>query len=164
MIRLDAAARELRQGEIDAGADRSAAGKRARRRNQLRRELGGGFAVPDDRPIHHHDLLVGTGPFDEAQRDGAMGPGLDGGQDARIRHRRGIAFALQTEFPGVDAARNVGRKHERDIDRFRPGGAGVEQDSAEERRHPSSAHRSHGYLRGFAMPQHRPIRRGKKDP
>ncbi len=65
-------------------------------------------------------LRANAGPFDECHADAAGAAGADGVEHARIGDRRGIALALQLEFRGIDAARNVGGQHQQEIDIRRP--------------------------------------------
>jgi hypothetical protein len=58
-----------------------------------------------------------------------MRAGADRLDDARVRHRRGVAVALQLEFLIVETARGVGREHQQKIGRLCRSGdtAGADQ-------------------------------------
>ncbi len=89
---------ELRHGIIDAVADRRAAGGGARRVEQDLGEFGGPLAVADHHPFRDHGLLIGSRPFDEAERNGPVRARLNGLQELRTGHRLGVAAALQLEI------------------------------------------------------------------
>ena len=88
-----------------------------------RHERGGEFArvgrVVNHRPVDHRLLLGFASPFDKADGDGAVRSGADRIDDARIGDRRRVAVALQRELVVVDAARDVGRQDQGDIDGLR---------------------------------------------
>ena len=107
---------ELRHREIDAAADRGAIGEGARRFDDLGGEILCRRLVVDDGPVDDDLLRADARPFDEGHRDLAERAGADRLDDARIDDGRGIAVALQLEFRGVDAARYVGRQHQKKID------------------------------------------------
>src|SRR5205085_11433785 len=67
------------------------------------------------------DILVGRArPFDKGDGDRVIAPAGDRSQYPRVGHRRRVAFALEVEFPVIDAARHIGREHEKEIDRLGP--------------------------------------------
>jgi hypothetical protein len=92
-----------------------------------------------------------------------MGAGLNSRQHARAHQAVGIAFALQLELAGIDAARHICREHEGDVDRLGLRRAGQEKEHAGQRRRPQTAHRSHGNPPRLPALQHRPIRAREKD-
>jgi hypothetical protein len=101
--------------KVDGAADRGPPHKRPGCGEDRRGDDAGVLLVVDHRPIGDHQLLAGAGPFDEAYRDGAVGPAADRGEDARIGQGRGIALALQLELALVDAARHVGGEDEQQV-------------------------------------------------
>jgi hypothetical protein len=61
-------------------------------------------------------LVADARPFDNDHADVAIAARLNGLNHARIGERSGVAFALQLEFSGIDAARNVHSKYQQQID------------------------------------------------
>ena len=111
-------ARELRGREIDAAADRGTVGEGARCLDDHVAQFARRRRAVDRGPVDHDLLRPESRPFDEADRDLSMRPGLDGIEHLRIGDRRRIAVALQQELGMIDAARDVGCEHEQKIDRL----------------------------------------------
>ena len=118
-VALERRALELRHRKFDAAGDRGAVRERARRLDQLIAEPAGGRGTVDHGPVDDDLLRADAGPFDEIERDLAVHAGADGVEHLRVRDRRGVAFALQHELLVVDAARDVGRQHQQEIDLLR---------------------------------------------
>ena len=96
--------------------------------------------VADQRPVDDRLLLGFARPFDEGDGDGAMRARADRLQQARADDRCGIAAPLQAEFLIIDAARDVGREHQRDVDRFRRSRGLQEEEGAEPERDDGGAY------------------------
>src|SRR5262249_60854389 len=94
---------ELRHRELDAAADRSAVGERARDLEQLVAELTRAGGVLDDRPVDHDLLRADARPFDEADRDPAVRTRPDGVHHLRFRECGRIAFAPRLDSRTIDA-------------------------------------------------------------
>ena len=78
--------------------------------------------IADGGPVADDLLRRKTRPFDEHDRDAAVGAGADGVDHARIGQRLDIAGALQLELLVVHAARHVCRQGEKQVDALaRPG-------------------------------------------
>ena len=146
-------AAELRQGVVDAGADGGAAGVHTRGSANEPGEAVGVLPALDQAPADDHALLVVVRPFDEAERDAAaaaLGHGLD---DAGIGDRGCIAFALQLELLGIDAAGDVGREHEQQVDLVVVGSRGPDGET-DRQEHERNRHRAEPHE--HASPRNRP--------
>ncbi len=75
--------------------------------------------VADHRPVDDHLLLALPGPFDVRKRDRAMGSGRDRVHELLALDRIGIAAPLKRKLAVVDAAGDIGREHDRGVDRDR---------------------------------------------
>ncbi len=113
---FDRRALQLSGRELDPAADRSAVGERSGQFQELVAEFTGRAGTVDDGPIDHKLLRAEARPFDEAERNALLRTGFDRVHHLRIGDRRRIAFALQQEFRMIDAARNVGRQREQEVD------------------------------------------------
>jgi hypothetical protein len=98
----DAAGLELRDGEIDTGANRGEAREGPWCIEQDLGEFGGSLAIVDPHPFRDHGSLIGSCPFEEAQDDGPMRARLNGLHELGICHGCSIASALKLEFLIVD--------------------------------------------------------------
>jgi hypothetical protein len=99
---------------------------------------------------------VVAGPFDVGERDAAERTAPDRLDDVRMTQRRDVAFALEARLELVDAARDVDREHQLEID-LQIGGAGGRA------RHPEHAG-DHGNPGGQISEAHGGIRDGLELP
>ena len=88
--------------------------------------------IADDGPVDDEFLRDGTRPFDEAHRNAPGRARADGIEHLGVGDRRGVAVALQLEFSGIDAARDIRGKHEQQIDLLRLGRLPGQQQSGED--------------------------------
>ena len=117
-VGLDPAFGEKPHGEIERRADRRAAEEGARRSEQRGGEFRRVGRIAQHRPVDDDRLLALARPFDIGERDRAMRARADRLHQLVADDRRRIAAALQVEFVVVDAARHVGREHDRRVDRL----------------------------------------------
>ena len=78
-----------------------------------------GSGAVDDRPVDHQLLCPEARPFHEVERDLLMRAGFDGFQHAAVGDGGRVTVTLQHEFRLIDAARDVDREHQQQIDVFR---------------------------------------------
>src|SRR5262249_51767118 len=110
---------ELGDSCVDATADRRAIGVRAWRFKQLVAERLGSRLAVDHRPVDYNFLVSKTRPLQKQHTDTALPSGPYGFEDAGISERGGVTFALKLEFLAIDAARDIGRQHQKKIDGLR---------------------------------------------
>ncbi len=80
-------------------------------------ERGGTFTILDQGPVEKGALELHACPFDIGDGDPAEHAGLDRLDHPRMMQRRDVALALEPRLDRVDAARDVDRKHQLEIDR-----------------------------------------------
>ena len=79
-------------------------------------EAMGARGIFEQRPVEHGALVVVARPFDIGERDAPEHAALDRLDHVRMPQRRDVALALQLRLDGVDAARDVDREHQLQID------------------------------------------------
>ena len=109
---------ELGHREINTAADRSAVGEGARCLLELTGKILGGLGAVDHCPVNHHALGGGPRPFDKADCNAPMRPRPDRFDHARAAEGGHISVALELEFCGINAARNIRCQHQQKIDLF----------------------------------------------
>jgi hypothetical protein len=118
-LRLESGIVETLRREGERGADRCPALRGARRLRELLGEAARGGRTVDHCPVDHHDLIVGAGPLDIAERDAPVLARQDGIGDARTGQRLDIAAALQLGLDLVDRSRHIDCQHQLEVDRRR---------------------------------------------
>ncbi len=97
-----------------------------RRLGQRVGEGEGAGGILDHRPVEQDALVVVAGPFDIGKRDPAEHAAPDRVDHARVAQGRDVAFTLQARLDRIDAARDVDREHQLEVDpQVRGAGAGV---------------------------------------
>ena len=116
-------------------------------------ETVGACRILEQGPVEHGALVMVACPFDIGDRNAPEHAALDRLDHVRMPERRDVALALQLCLDLIDAARDVDREHQLQIDREilgRGGQARGGDQGGEHRRSDRDSSEAHGGIRDEA--------------